>query len=118
MTQAEHKLLLFIDRYQRTNGWSPSYDDMREHQGLASKSGVFRLVESLCRQGYLAKRNHKARALMVQKMPGDDSLRVLAERMVIAWHAWNDPEGRSAFEGALRDVEAAIGYQREETKCA
>lgn len=46
-TKRQHELLVFIDNYVATRGFSPSYDEMKDALGLASKSGIHRLVKGL-----------------------------------------------------------------------
>lgn len=66
LTQAQAELLAFIKRYLDENdGVSPSFDDMREGIGLASKSGVARLVDALVERGFLRRLPNRARALEV-----------------------------------------------------
>ena len=59
MTPKQSELLKFIAAYQSANeGVFPSFDEMREALGLASKSGVHRLLTSLEEQ-QLVSRNHR-----------------------------------------------------------
>jgi SOS-response transcriptional repressor LexA len=43
LTRKQHELLLFIHKRLSADGVSPSFDEMKEALGLASKSGVHRL---------------------------------------------------------------------------
>ena len=54
LTPKMHQALVFIRDYIRdTGGSSPSYDEIRDGLGLASKSGVHRLAVSLEARGYI-----------------------------------------------------------------
>jgi SOS-response transcriptional repressor LexA len=51
MTPKERKTLDFIASEIARQGYPPSYDEIMDHLGLHSKSGVHRIVHSLARQG-------------------------------------------------------------------
>lgn len=70
LTRKQHELLLFINKRLSEDGVSPSFDEMKEALGLASKSGVHRLVSALEERGFIRRLAHRARALEVLKMPG------------------------------------------------
>lgn len=70
LTPKQRALLDFIARYQRERrGVSPSFDEMARALGLASKSGVHRLVEGLVARGALERLPNQARALRVVVTP-------------------------------------------------
>ena len=73
LTRKQHELLLFIHKRLSEDGVSPSFDEMKEALGLASKSGVHRLVSALEERGFIRRLAHRARALEVLKMPGGQS---------------------------------------------
>ncbi|OFX08413.1 MAG: repressor LexA, partial [Alphaproteobacteria bacterium RIFOXYD12_FULL_60_8] len=60
---------MFIDKTLRETGVSPSFDEMKDALGLASKSGIHRLIMGLEERGFLRRLAHRARALEVTKMP-------------------------------------------------
>lgn len=63
MTENQQKLLDFIrDRIEATGG-SPTYEEMREHLGIASKSNVARLIEGLVAQHKLYRTAARHRGL-------------------------------------------------------
>lgn len=74
LTRQLLKLFDFVRTYVRENGIGPSYDEMREHLGLASKSTVVHQVERLVERGYLVKLPHRARAIGVA--PGKEDFAV------------------------------------------
>jgi repressor LexA len=73
LTQKQHDLLIFIDKRLKKNGISPSYDEMKDALGLASKSGIHRLITALEERGFIRRLPHRARALEVLQIPGQAS---------------------------------------------
>ena len=69
LTEKQLHCLTFIDaEIRRSGGVSPSYDEIRTHLGLKSKSGAFRLVTALEERGFL-RRGFGKRNLEVLRMP-------------------------------------------------
>ncbi len=73
LTQKQHDLLVFIDGRLKQTGVSPSYDEMKDALGLASKSGIHRLITALEERGFIRRLAHKARALEVISVPGQQA---------------------------------------------
>ncbi|TNC14882.1 hypothetical protein FF100_04705 [Methylobacterium terricola] len=82
-------LLDYISGFiERNEGIAPSFDDMRVHLGLHSKSGVHRMVGLLEERGYIRRLQHRARAIEVIRqahavsLPDDVDtvLRIAADR--------------------------------------
>lgn len=69
LTKKQKDLLLLIDTRIRAVGVPPSYDEMKDALGLASKSGIHRLITALEERGFLRRLPNKARALEVIKLP-------------------------------------------------
>jgi len=69
LTQKQYNLLMFINKYTRETGKSPSFDEMKEAVGLKSKSGIHALINSLEERNFIRRLPHKARALEVVRMP-------------------------------------------------
>lgn len=74
LTRKQHELLLFIDQHLRSTGFSPSFEEMKDALSLRSKSGIHRLILALEERGFLRRRQHRARALEVVRLPNDGSL--------------------------------------------
>jgi len=76
MTPREHQMLAFVRTYVAEHEYSPAYDDIREHLGLASKSGVHRMVQSLIEQGHLSATSRRNRSLVptARRTPSVDEL--------------------------------------------
>lgn len=70
LTTAQAELLYFIRQHtERTGGVAPSFEDMKQHLGLASKSGIHRLICALVERGHLRRIPNRARALEVLDVP-------------------------------------------------
>jgi repressor LexA len=69
LTKKQYQLLLFIDKYIRESGTSPSYDEMKEALSLRSKSGIHRLITGLEERGFIRRLAHRARAVEIVKFP-------------------------------------------------
>lgn len=65
LTSQQKALLDFIDDFINQNGFSPSYDEMREALGLHSKSGVHMLVKALEERGFIRRLPNRARSIEV-----------------------------------------------------
>jgi repressor LexA len=70
LTQRQHQLLRFIQRYLQDHGVPPSFEEMRDALKLKSKSGIHRLITGLEERGYIRRLPYRARALEVTRMPG------------------------------------------------
>ena len=71
MTPRARQLLDIIRASIEETGLAPTYDQMRVSMGLASKSGVDRLIRALVASGHLKKVPHRTRAL---SLPGHEHL--------------------------------------------
>lgn len=95
LTQAQAELLAFIERYQDENGGvSPSCEEMRQGIGIASKSGVHRLLTALQERGRIYRPFHRVRAIEI--------LRKQPERPPIETFTSNELVAELARRGALR----------------
>ena len=66
LTRKMRDLLEFLRDYTRDeDGVPPSYQEMADYLGLASKSGVHRLIAALEERGYIIRMPHHARAIAV-----------------------------------------------------
>lgn len=69
LTQKQKDLLLFIHERLEAGEIAPSFEEMKDHLGLKSKSGIHRLITALVERGYLERLPNRARALHVRKLP-------------------------------------------------
>lgn len=65
MTQRQRQLLDFIGAQIAETGVCPSYTEMREALGLASKSGINRLIMSLEERGHIRRLKGRFRAIEI-----------------------------------------------------
>lgn len=70
LTGKQHQLLSYLIDYQADKDITPSFDEMRQAVGLASKSGIHRLVSALEERGYIRRLPNRARAIEILRHPG------------------------------------------------
>lgn len=64
LTRKQHDLLTFIKSYvAENNGVVPSFEEMQRALGLASKSGIHRLMDALEARGHIKRSRYRRRAL-------------------------------------------------------
>jgi repressor LexA len=64
LTQSQAKCLQFIADYQDAHGGiAPSYDEIAQHMGIVSKSGVTRLIDALEDRGRIRRLPGRSRAI-------------------------------------------------------
>ena len=69
LTRKQQELLVFIDARLRTDGVSPSFEEMKDALALRSKSGVHRLINALEERDFIRRLPNRARALEVLRLP-------------------------------------------------
>lgn len=70
LTVQQAKALRFIDSYVRAHeGVSPSYEEIKDHIGVKSKSNVNRIVTALKVRGFLRHGPNLSRNLEVLRLP-------------------------------------------------
>ena len=75
ITEKQKKLLAYLSEViEDTDGIAPSYDEMRVAMGLASKSGIHRMIKALEERGYIERLPNKARAIKI--IPRDDAVAI------------------------------------------
>ena len=65
LTIKQRELLNFLQDYERKHQASPSFDEMRQAIGLASKSGIHRLISGLEERGFIRRLANRARAIEI-----------------------------------------------------
>jgi repressor LexA len=80
LTQQQRRLFDFIANAIDRTGVCPSYDEMRQHLGLHSKSGVHGMVARLEERGYVRRLPERERALEILQRPPETSDRAEALR--------------------------------------
>lgn len=69
LTEKQRELLDFLHERTQARGVTPSFDEMRDHLKLQSKSGVHRLVVALEERGFIKRLPNRARAIEVVRSP-------------------------------------------------
>ncbi|WP_439546029.1 transcriptional repressor LexA [Sandarakinorhabdus sp.] len=69
LTKKQQELLVFIDERLKSDGVSPSFEEMKEALSLKSKSGVHRLINALEERAFIRRLPNRARALEVLRLP-------------------------------------------------
>ena len=63
----QKRCMLSIQKYIDEHGVAPSYDELAVLNGLASKSGIYRLINGLVERGYIGKLNNRVRSIYIIK---------------------------------------------------
>ena len=70
LTASQAKCLQFIADYQDAHGGiAPSYDEIAQHMGIVSKSGVTRLIDGLEDRGRISRLPNRSRAITIIATP-------------------------------------------------
>lgn len=67
LTRKQKELLDYLTAHVEAHDVPPSFDEMRDALGLASKSGIHRLVSGLEERGYIRRLANRARAIEILK---------------------------------------------------
>ena len=115
LTEIQSKALLFLDRFSREYGFSPSYDQIAIGVGLKAKSGINRIVRDLESRGYIKRIPDRARAIEIIKMPPGLDDRHLQERLMAVVKAasaiFSHPDGHVVGNlDNLRDAVNKLHY--------
>ena len=73
LARKQSELLDYLTTHLATHDVPPSFDEMRNALGLASKSGIHRLVSGLEERGYIRRLPNRARAIEILRPAGDPS---------------------------------------------
>ena len=110
LTRKQHELLAFLVASSQKSDVTPSFDEMKEAVGLASKSGIHRLVTALEERGYIRRLANKARAIEILRTPSDIQIdnTVSAEADNIIRPAFGSPTSLKSTERADTSLGKAI----------
>ncbi|MGB2496362.1 MAG: LexA family protein, partial [Candidatus Puniceispirillaceae bacterium] len=78
LTRKQKDLLDYLTAHAETHDVPPSFDEMRDALGLASKSGIHRLVSGLEERGYIRRLANRARAIEILKPTSGELGRAVA----------------------------------------
>jgi repressor LexA len=65
LTQKQARFLKVIKDFVAANGYAPSYEEMKQMNGLRSKSNVHSYVYALKKRGYVDVIRHSKRSIVV-----------------------------------------------------
>lgn len=65
-TRRQREALKFIKEYSELHGYAPSYEEIKDGLGLASKSGVARLISGLLERDLISMVPDRARSIAVK----------------------------------------------------
>ena len=65
LTEKQARFLKVIKDFVAANGYAPSYEEMKQMNGLRSKSNVHAYVYSLKKRGYVDVIRHSKRSIVV-----------------------------------------------------
>lgn len=83
LTRKQRDLYDFVSAELGAGRPAPSYDEMRVHLDLQSKSGIARLVDALVERGWLLRMPSRARSLALAPSDAGAQVRaILAEREI------------------------------------
>ncbi len=81
LTVKQRELLNFLQVYEDKHKASPSFDEMRKAIGLASKSGIHRLIGGLEERGFIRRLANRARAIEIIKNDnGNTALKTVQQK--------------------------------------
>jgi hypothetical protein len=63
LTRAQARALLYVSEHWQAHGFSPSFENVRQALGIASKSGVSRILHALVAREYLQMDPARARSM-------------------------------------------------------
>lgn len=69
LTERQYHLLTFIKAFEQSHGYMPSYVEMKDALGLASKCSISRLVDALEERGHICRIPNKARSIQLAINP-------------------------------------------------
>ncbi len=90
LTKKQSQLLLYINEMLLKDGVCPSYEEMRQHLGLHSKSGIHRMVGALEERRFVRRLPNKARALEVLALPEEKYIKPVKKKTAVFKEIAND----------------------------
>ncbi len=74
LTRKQNELLTYLRNHIEQHDVPPSFDEMRNALGLASKSGIHRLISGLEERGYIRRLANRARAIQILEPSNKSSI--------------------------------------------
>ena len=115
LTKKQKELYDYLVLRIGEDGYSPSFEEMKKHLGLKSKSGIHRLISALEERGYIRRLPYRHRAIEIVSQRGTDESSVKA-RLVIRAAEKLRPRYHdhrlTVSEKSFRDLQKAIREYR------
>ena len=74
LTKRQKQIFEYLKKYIKKKDYAPSFEDIRKHFRLASRSTVHHHIKALEEKGYLNKLGSRARAIEIIKKKGSSVL--------------------------------------------
>lgn len=87
-TKKQKELLLFIEEFIKTHGYSPSYREIMSGLQYNSVATVALHVNNLIRRGHLRKRDYSARSLEVVKPSLTEEVKIATKQLKAREEKW------------------------------
>ncbi|MCO4316318.1 hypothetical protein M8997_003910 [Phyllobacterium sp. 21LDTY02-6] len=69
ITPRQRQFLDAFTAFENTNGYAPSYDEMKAALGVKSKSAISSIVDELEQRGYLCRLPNRSRSIKLAVQP-------------------------------------------------
>jgi repressor LexA len=100
LTHQQDRLLAFLKKRMADSNVAPSFEEMMDHLGLGSKSGVHRLITGLEERGCIRRMPHRARAIEVVDPKDPNAVEGFRARLLATLDPYEDE--RAFTTSALR----------------
>ncbi len=107
LTRKQHQLFMFLYERAKESPVSPSYEEMKQHLGLRSKSGIHRMVRALQERGFIAARYGRARSITILRSPDCQNYGALEAEN------WRLREENRRLQEAVNTLQRRLSYHRE-----
>ena len=107
LTPRQTELLRYLQSYIEERGYAPTYEDMRKHLRLASRSGIRGYLDALSKFGYIRHLPERPRAIRLLPQ-GPDSDPMIPRIAILTDDGWADIPPRVFVKCTFPDAEAAI----------
>lgn len=107
LTPRQTELLHYLQSYIEERGFAPTYEEMRKHLGLASRSGIRSYLDALSTFGHIRHIPERPRAIRVlPKGPNSDPM--IPRIAILTDDGWTDIPPRVFVRCTFPDADAAI----------
>ena len=76
LTKRQKQIFDYIEKFIKEKGYAPSFDEIRRHFRLASKSTVHKHLESLKEKGYLKKIDYRSRSIEISNNKASELIEI------------------------------------------